>query len=203
MIDMTSVLASGSPAIPGLGFRRLRDGVDYTDMVTVRDGSRDWDQVDVQSPREEVPTVEEMAATFPLGAVQGHPDLLIATIDEQIIGYSHVFWRWTEITGVRVYLHLGYVLPPWRGQGIGSAMLHWGQPYSGGRCPGRPSGTRDSRDQRVQHRARSRCICAARGACCGATAQRHGVGTERGSLLSLSFPPASIRRLMPEHFSAV
>lgn len=127
MNDMTSAFFTDPPAVPGLGFRRLHAADDYTGMAAVRHGSRDWDQVDQQSAREEIPTATELAATFPLAQVQEHPDLLIATIGEQIIGYSHVCWRWTEITGERVYLHLGYVLPGWRGQGIGSAMLHWSQ----------------------------------------------------------------------------
>lgn len=127
MNDMTSVYLTDAPAIAGLSFRRLRDPDDYTGMAAVRSGSSDWDQVDPRSAREEVPTADELAATFPLTEVRGHPDLLIATIDEQIIGYAHALWRWTEVTGERVYLHLGYVLPAWRGRGIGSAMLHWSQ----------------------------------------------------------------------------
>ena len=127
MHDMTSVHVTDAPAISGLRFRRLRDTGDYTALAAVRDGSSDWDRVDPRSAREEIPTADEMAATFPLAEMREHPDLLVATIGEQIIGYSHVLWRWTEITGERVYLHLGYVLPAWRGQGIGSAMLHWSQ----------------------------------------------------------------------------
>ncbi|MBA3943835.1 MAG: GNAT family N-acetyltransferase [Herpetosiphonaceae bacterium] len=48
-------------------------------------------------------------------------------MNERVIGYNHVLWRWTEITGVRVYLHLGFLLPQWRGHGIGSTMLRWAQ----------------------------------------------------------------------------
>lgn len=48
-------------------------------------------------------------------------------MNDRIIGYTHTLWRWTEVTGERVYLHLGFLLPEWRGQGIGYAMLHWSQ----------------------------------------------------------------------------
>jgi SAM-dependent methyltransferase len=41
----------------------------------------------------------------------------------ECVGYAHVRWRWTEITGERVYLHLGHVLPAWRGRGVGSRAL--------------------------------------------------------------------------------
>lgn len=127
MHEMPSVRVADAPAIAGLGFRRLRNLEDYTGMAAVRGGSIDRDQVDPRSPRESIPTADEMAATFPLAETREHPDLMIATIGERIIGYSHTLWRWTEITGERVYLHLGYVLPEWRGQGIGSAMVHWSQ----------------------------------------------------------------------------
>ena len=59
--------------------------------------------------------------------MQDSPDLLVVEMNRQIIGYNHVFWRWIEVTGTRVYLHLGYLLPEWRGKGIGSAMLSWAQ----------------------------------------------------------------------------
>jgi mycothiol synthase len=116
-----------TPAILGLRFRRWHDVTDYQQMAAVREGSREWDRVDVLSAREDVPTTEDVAASFPEQEVRGSLDLLLAEIDNQVIGYNHVFWRWTEVTGVRVYLHLGYLLPHWRGKGIGSCLLHWAQ----------------------------------------------------------------------------
>ncbi|MEO7908730.1 MAG: GNAT family N-acetyltransferase [Roseiflexaceae bacterium] len=96
-------------------------------MAAVREGSSEWDRVDRLSAREDVPTAEDVESTFPESDVHGSPDLLLAEIDNQIVGYNHVFWHWAEVTGVRVYLHLGYLLPQWRGKGIGSCMLHWAQ----------------------------------------------------------------------------
>jgi mycothiol synthase len=113
--------------IPGLRFRRWQDRNDYEQMAAVREGSRVWDQVDVLSAREEVPTAQALASTFPESQVRDSPDLLLAEIDGQLVGYTHVCWRWTEVTGTRVYLHLGYLLPHWRRQGIGRAMLLWAQ----------------------------------------------------------------------------
>lgn len=115
------------PAIDGLRFRRWKDRDDYQQMAAVREGSRVWDQVDILSAREDVPTSEDLASTFPEAEVQDSPDLLLVEIHGQIVGYNHVFWRWTEATGTRVYLHLGYLLPQWRRQGIGATMLHWAQ----------------------------------------------------------------------------
>lgn len=106
-------------------FRRLRSPDDYVGMAHVRTDSIEHDKVDLQSAREGVPSVDDLAVIFPLQNMVGHPDLLIATVDDRIIGYAHVCWRWTETTGERVYLHLGYVLPSWRKQGIGAAMVAW------------------------------------------------------------------------------
>ncbi|CAN5571443.1 hypothetical protein BH10CHL1_BH10CHL1_49440 [soil metagenome] len=116
-----------APPIPGLTFRHLHDVSDHVGMAAVHENSRVWDQVDPRSAREGVPTATDLAATFPVAEMLGNADLLIATIGQEIIGYNHVRWRWTEVTGVRVYLHLGYLLPAWRGKGIGQAMLAWAQ----------------------------------------------------------------------------
>lgn len=111
--------------MPSVNFRQLRDADDYIGMAAVRSSSIEHDQIDLQSAREGIPSVADLALIFPLDEMVGHPDLLIATANEQIIGYAHVCWRWTEITGDRVYLHLGYVHPKWRGHGVGSVMLEW------------------------------------------------------------------------------
>lgn len=74
-----------------------------------------------------MPTAESVALVFPEAEIRSNPDLLLAEIDGCVVGYNHVLWRWTEVNGTRVYLHLGYLLPPWRGKRIGSALLHWAQ----------------------------------------------------------------------------
>ncbi|MCX6045907.1 MAG: GNAT family N-acetyltransferase [Chloroflexi bacterium] len=118
---------STAPPIPGLTFRHFRGATDHAGMAAVHENSRVWDQVDPRSAREGVPTSADLAATFPEAEMGENADLLIVAIDEEVIGYNHVRWRWTEVTGVRVYLHLGYLLPAWRGKGIGQAMLTWAQ----------------------------------------------------------------------------
>lgn len=50
-------------------------------------------------------------------------DMLMATIDNQVIGSVHVFWRWEEEKNTFVFLHLGRVLPQWRRKGPGRALL--------------------------------------------------------------------------------
>ncbi len=115
------------PTIPGLSFRHFASPADYSAMAAIRLGSAQYDQIDPRSSREGIPTADDLCAAFPEAIVRNNPDLLLVALHNQIIGYNHVLWRWTEVTGVRVYLHLGYVLPTWRGKGIGQAMLGWAQ----------------------------------------------------------------------------
>ncbi len=42
------------------------------------------------------------------------------------MGYSATKW-WRETDGTRVYLTRGWVVPEWRGRGIGRAMLRWAE----------------------------------------------------------------------------
>lgn len=125
MSDVVTLL--DAPPLGGLSFRRFNDAQDYLGMAAVHAGAQHWDQVDPRSAREHVPTASDLAATFPEDDARGNPDLLLVLVDGQIVGYAHVWWRWTEATGTRVYLHLGYLLPQWRERGIGSAMLRWSQ----------------------------------------------------------------------------
>jgi ribosomal protein S18 acetylase RimI-like enzyme len=117
----------GSPLVPGVCFRKLRDNHDYIAMAQVHRDSQEWDQVDPRSAREHVPSAEQLEQMFTEVLTQHPDDLLIVEHNTRVIGYSQVFWNWTEVTGVPVYLHLGYLLPEWRDKGIGSAMLHWAQ----------------------------------------------------------------------------
>lgn len=127
MEGSTSVQLTAAPPITGLRFRRFRDANDYDHMAAVHSAAQTWDRVDPQSARESVPTAEDLARAFPEPEVRNNPDLLLAEVDNRIVGYTHVLWRWTEVTGTRVYLHLGYLVPQWRGHGIGRALLHWSQ----------------------------------------------------------------------------
>jgi ribosomal protein S18 acetylase RimI-like enzyme len=127
MINKDIVSLPHAHTIPGLVFRPYHGTYDLSAMVAVREGSSVHDQIDPQSAREGIPTVEDLAPGVIDMNPPGTPDLLLAEVDGQVVGYNDVGNRWTEVTGTRVYLHLGYLLPAWRGRGIGSALLHWAQ----------------------------------------------------------------------------
>ena len=115
-----------NPPLPNgwtLVFRPLKGEEDYAALAAVHEGSKTWDQVDPLSARESVPTAEDLAATFPIEEVRNNQDLLVVMVEGTVVGYIQMLWRWTEESGTRVYLHLGYLLPAWRGKGIGTAML--------------------------------------------------------------------------------
>ena len=41
-----------------------------------------------------------------------------------MVAFNRIFLE-RELDGTRIYYHFGFVLPEWRGKGIGRAMLHW------------------------------------------------------------------------------
>jgi len=124
--DKDTLSLPDAPAIAGLVFRRFRGPSDYEAMAAVHEGAREHDRVAPRSAREGVPTAEDLARRY-VAVSPGTPDVLLAVVDGRVVGYNDVRQRWTEETGTRVYLHLGYLLPSWRGRGIGSALLHWSQ----------------------------------------------------------------------------
>jgi hypothetical protein len=112
-------------AIPGLVFRHARLPDDLLGLVAVHERSTQADGVDPLSSREGIPTFDAMRANFtPSAGFDPASDALIVEMEQQIVGYSRVTW-WTERDGVWLYLTTGRLLPAWRGQGIGTAMLRW------------------------------------------------------------------------------
>ncbi len=123
---MREVIELGdAPSIRGLVFRPFRGSDDLRGMALVRAACAVEDRVDNLSSVEGVPTLADLEKR--MVAAEGfdpEEDVLVAQVDGQVVGYSSAIW-WTETDGTWVYLTLGWVLPPWRGRGIGTAMLHW------------------------------------------------------------------------------
>ena len=114
-------------SIPGITFRHTIADDDYAAMVAVRVLSAPHDGIDPRSSREHLPTEASLRDNFPANEAGENPDLLLVEAGERVVGNAHTAWRWIESTGTHVHLHLGYLLPEFRGRGIGSAMLSWSE----------------------------------------------------------------------------
>lgn len=108
---------SDAPELPGLVFRHFRGESDYPGMVEVLQGSKEADQID------EVDTIEALASSY-AHLVNSDPfqDMVFAEVGDRTVGYNRVMWR-QELDGKRLYIHFGFLLPEWRGHGIGGAMV--------------------------------------------------------------------------------
>jgi GNAT superfamily N-acetyltransferase len=131
-----------APQIPGLVFRGFQGESDFLKMAAVIQGCIEVDQ------SEEVETAEDLAneyahlvhcdsyqdmlfaemKTIPSESgsseLEGNQDLIVT--DGKLIGYSRVLW-FDQSDGLRIYQHIGCLLPEWRRKGIGRAMLRYNQ----------------------------------------------------------------------------
>jgi mycothiol synthase len=114
------------PKIDGLSFRTYEGTGDLLKMVEIHKNSQDHDRIDPLSVMEYIPTVKDLESRLHNDHASPTRDLLIVELDDQVIGYSKVGW-WTEAGGTWLYIHTGFLVPEWRGKGIGTAMLHWSQ----------------------------------------------------------------------------
>ena len=108
-----------TPVIPGLRFRHFRGASDFPQMAAAIAASADADQV------ERVTTVEDIAHTYAhLTNCDPYQDMIVAEINGVIIGYSRGWW-FAEEASPHLYAFVGFLVPAWRRQGIGTAMLRW------------------------------------------------------------------------------
>ena len=49
-------------------------------------------------------------------------DIVIVEVDGKMVGHKQVEWA-TELDGTYIYDHYGFLLPEWRGKGIGRALV--------------------------------------------------------------------------------
>ena len=114
------------PKIDGLSLRTYEGTGDLPKMVEIHKNSQDHDRIDSLSVMEYIPTIKDLESRLHNDHTSPTRDLLIVELDNQVIGYSKVGW-WTEADGTWLYIHTGFLVPEWRGKGIGTAMLHWSQ----------------------------------------------------------------------------
>jgi len=120
-----TISVPGSPAIEGLTFRHLRGVEDAEVMYAVHKERMIQDGVDPLSTYEDFPSLEGLKRFLPQVIEDGlQNNYIFAEIAGNCVGYSEME-SWSEDDGTRVYLILGWVVPQWRGKGIGTAMLHW------------------------------------------------------------------------------
>lgn len=112
------------PAIAGLHLRPIRGEEDAEALCAVHAGRSAHDAVDPISTFEDSPGRDELRTALLEAISAGQQDRwLVAQAGDRVVGYSQIDC-WPEEDGMWVYLILGWVLPEWRGQGIGTAMLH-------------------------------------------------------------------------------
>lgn len=114
------------PAAPGLRLRPLAPG-DADGLYAVHTGRAACDEVDPFSPLEDMPSLKGMRREVEQSLADQQQEMWrVAEVNGQIAGYSQME-SWLEEDGRWVYLIMGWVLPEWRGRGIGSALLEWGE----------------------------------------------------------------------------
>jgi ribosomal protein S18 acetylase RimI-like enzyme len=106
-----------APVIPGLTFRRFRGEADYPAMAAIVQASYKADEID------DITTVDDIARVYShLDNCDPYQDMVFVEANGRAVGFNRVTW-WQEQGGDRIYYHFGYLLPEWRGRGIGRAML--------------------------------------------------------------------------------
>jgi ribosomal protein S18 acetylase RimI-like enzyme len=109
-----------APSIPGLTFRHYKGEEDYPDMMEVNNGSKIADEMG-----HDLHTLDTIRYVY--GTTPNHDpykDVLMAEVGGKMVAYKRLYWE-RELDGPRLYWHYGFVLPEWRGKGLGRAMMRW------------------------------------------------------------------------------
>jgi mycothiol synthase len=111
-IDLVS-----SRQIPGVSFRRFQGESDYANILTIINGSKAADGI------ERADTLEEIAHVYShLVNCDPYRDMLFAEVDGTGVGYSRLWWNRND-KGEWIGFHLAFLLPDWRGKGVGSTFI--------------------------------------------------------------------------------
>lgn len=126
-MSVIQIFAPAVLGIEGLVIRPLRGEEDADALYAVHAGRAAHDGVDSLLHCEDTPSMESLRRHVAQAVENGEQDRwALAQINKQVVGYSQVE-HWHEEDAVWVYFIGGWVLPEWRGRGIGTAMLHWGE----------------------------------------------------------------------------
>lgn len=120
-----SLSVPGSPAIEGLSFRHFRGDEDYPAILEVNRASKVADGLE-----HDLHTLDSIKHAY--SSTRNHDplrDLLVVEAGGKVVAYIRVFWN-RELDGSHVYWHSGFVVPEWRGRGIGRAMIRWAESHA-------------------------------------------------------------------------
>jgi mycothiol synthase len=107
------------PAIAGLNFRRFGGAADLPKILAVVEDCIERDAI------ERVPTLADLTDYYTrLENCDPLQDMVCAEINGQAIGFIRGYW-WEDLDLGLQYAHTGLVIPQWRHQGIGTALLDW------------------------------------------------------------------------------
>ena len=113
----TTIAITEMPAISGLTFRRFRGEADFPIIARIISASFAADHI------MRTLSLEGIANNYRhLENCNSETDMLFVEVDGQPVGYGRVWWS-EQVDGTRFYEPIGYLLPEWRGKGLGTAML--------------------------------------------------------------------------------
>lgn len=119
-VSTDTLILAGAPALPGLRFRRFAGVNDYPRMIEVLAASKDADGL------EEVDTLEALTNAYShLFNCDPATDMVMMEMNGALIGYARVWWAQEEKTRARLYNAIAFLVPQWRGQGLGQTVLAW------------------------------------------------------------------------------
>ncbi len=108
---------------PDTIFRPLQGDRDIEAICNIIHGCEDVDQIDPYSTLEKLPSLETIQSDF---ANTDPRNAIIVELKGKPVGYNRIIW-WAEAGDLILYLHLGRVLPEFRGRGIGTSLLGWSE----------------------------------------------------------------------------
>ena len=126
-MQQDNLFIQGSPTIPGLTFRHFQGEEDYPAILEVNTRCKMADGAE-----NDLHTLDTLKYVYAVGpGYDPLKDMLIAEVEGKVISYSRVFCERLQEDGSRIYWHVGFVLPEWRGEGPG----HRANKACRGPCP--------------------------------------------------------------------
>ena len=116
-----------APPIPDLRFRPFAGVGDADKLRFVQTACAGPDGVDPLSTTERTLSREDIVRSLDAMTQAGGRDrTILAEVGDEAVGYNR-FFDWIELDDTHVWLHVGWVVPAWRGRGLGTALLHWAE----------------------------------------------------------------------------